>query len=166
MWKVYKIDDGRIIKAGFESDDQAKDWLERRNELSDDEYDVEEMDEEEIAEFAELEEEDDVPVSRLTKVVAEEDDDYVASDATDIDYGDDEEEEEEGDLDEDEEAEEAHRKADFCVAGAPAHAQEQPRRARAAGGEQAGGGRDGADPGGAADVPGRGPWARGSARVV
>ncbi len=105
MWKVYKIDDGRIIKAGFESDDQAKDWLERRTELSDDEYDVEEMDEEEIAEFAELEEDDDVPVSRLTKVVAEEDDDYVASDAADIDYGDDEEDEEEGDLDEDEEDE-------------------------------------------------------------
>ena len=109
MWKVYKIDDGRIIKAGFETDDQAKDWLERRNELADDEYDVEEMDEEEIAEFAELEDEDEVIFSRHTKVAVEEDDDYAGSDIGDIDYGEgdgDADSEEEGDFDDDDDEEE------------------------------------------------------------
>jgi len=114
VWKVYKIDDGRIIKAGFESDDQAKDWLERRIELSDDEYDVEEMDEEEIAEFAELEDEDDVlPVSRLTKVVAEDDDDYVATDAADIDYGDDDEEDDDSELEDDDDEEDDEDDEDY-----------------------------------------------------
>ena len=53
MWKVYNIQTGRIAKAGFESDDQAKDWLERRKDLADDEFDIDEMDEEEVEELLE-----------------------------------------------------------------------------------------------------------------
>ncbi len=53
MWKVYNIQTGRIIKAGFDSDDQAKDWLERRKDLVDDEFDIDEMDEEEEEEYLE-----------------------------------------------------------------------------------------------------------------
>ena len=101
MWKVYKIDDGRIVKAGFESDEQAKEWLERRIDLSDDEYDTEEMDEEEITEFAELEDEDEIVFSRHTKVPVEDDDDYAGAGASDIDYGD-EGAGEDGDLEDDE----------------------------------------------------------------
>src|SRR5262245_48527668 len=66
VWKVYNIQTGRIVKAGFDSDDQAKDWLERRKDLADDEYDIDEMDEEEEEEFLENEdgeEEDEAPAS-------------------------------------------------------------------------------------------------------
>lgn len=113
MWKVYRIDDGRIIKAGFESDDQAKDWLERRNDLADDEFDVEEMDEEEVAEFTESDEDDEAPaISRQSKLVVADDDeeDFPAADLGEIDYGDAETEtvdddDEKGDDDDDEEEE-------------------------------------------------------------
>ena len=52
MWKVYHIQSGRIVKAGFDSDDQAKEWLERRKDLAEDEHDIDEMDEEEEEENA------------------------------------------------------------------------------------------------------------------
>lgn len=55
VWKVYNIATGRIAKAGFDSEDQAKDWLERRKELADDEFDIDEMDDEEEEEFLENE---------------------------------------------------------------------------------------------------------------
>ena len=108
MWKVYKIDDGRIVKAGFDSDEQAKEWLERRNDLADDEYDVEEMDEEEIAEFSESEDDDEGVYSRhATKTVdSEDDDDFAGGDIGDIDYGDgDGDSDDDEDYDEDEEDE-------------------------------------------------------------
>ena len=30
MWKVYEIDSGRILMAGFEDEDQAKSWYDRK----------------------------------------------------------------------------------------------------------------------------------------
>lgn len=83
MWKVYHIQSGRLVKAGFDSDDQAKDWLERRKDLAEDEHDIDEMDEEEEEEFLESEGDDD-----------DEGGDYVAEDAEaedvrDISYPDD-----------------------------------------------------------------------------
>jgi len=59
VWKVYNIATGKIVKAGFESDDLAKEWLERRKDLPEDEYDIDEMDEEEEEEFLENESDDD-----------------------------------------------------------------------------------------------------------
>lgn len=113
MWKVYRIDDGRIVKAGFDSDEQAKDWLERRRDLAEDEYDVEEMDEEEIAEFTDSDDDEDEGVysRHATKVVvADDDEDFAGNDLGDIDYGDGEEsdddyEEDEGEEDDDDEDE-------------------------------------------------------------
>jgi len=64
MWKVYHIQTGKIVRAGFENDDDAKDWMERRRDLADDDYDIEEMDEEEEEEYLEnaSDEEDDYEV--------------------------------------------------------------------------------------------------------
>lgn len=114
MWKVYRIDDGRIVKAGFDSDDQAKDWLERRPDLAEDEYDVEEMDEEEIAEFTESEDDEDEGVysRHATKVGADDDDDFAGGDVTDIDYGDGDDDEDDADYDEDEEDEDEDEEDD------------------------------------------------------
>jgi hypothetical protein len=46
-WKVYNVHTGKIVKAGFEDEDSAKDWLEMRRDLPTEDYLVEEMDEEE-----------------------------------------------------------------------------------------------------------------------
>ena len=51
MWKIYHIPSGQIVKGGFDSEDQAKEWLERRRDLMEEDHDVEEMDEEEEEEY-------------------------------------------------------------------------------------------------------------------
>lgn len=104
MWKVYNIATGRIVKAGFESDDQAKDWLERRKDLADDEFDIDEMDEEEEEEYLESEDEEDEEVASSVEVDAEDDEglrDINYPDDDDI-GGDDEEDEEDDEEEEDE----------------------------------------------------------------
>ena len=53
MWKVYQISSGLRVKGGFANEGAAKDWMERRGELMDEDFDVEEMDEEEEEEFLE-----------------------------------------------------------------------------------------------------------------
>jgi hypothetical protein len=53
MWKVYHIQTGKLICAGFDDEDKAKDWLERRRDISDDDHETEEMDEEEELEYLE-----------------------------------------------------------------------------------------------------------------
>ncbi len=61
MWKVYHIQTGKIIRAGFNDEDDAKSWLERRRDISDADHETEEMDEEEELEYEESDhEEDDV----------------------------------------------------------------------------------------------------------
>ena len=59
LWKVYHIDTGKIIKAGFDNEDEAKDWLEARSEDLEDIYEVEAMDDDEVDEWNELQESDD-----------------------------------------------------------------------------------------------------------
>ncbi len=54
LWKVYHIDTGKIVRAGFESEDDAKEWLEARSDDLDDIYEIEEMDQDEIDEWQEL----------------------------------------------------------------------------------------------------------------
>ena len=74
LWKVYNIETGKVLKAGFESEDDAKDWLEERSENLADEYVVEEMDTDELEEWQEEkeDEEDDIPVPAFAEDVAEE----------------------------------------------------------------------------------------------
>ncbi len=58
LWKVYNIETGKILKAGFDNEDDAKDWLEERAEKLADEHVVEEMDADEIDEWNEANAED------------------------------------------------------------------------------------------------------------
>ena len=53
LWKVFNIETGKIIKAGFKSEDEAKEWLELKNELLQEDYDVEDMDSDEEEEWLE-----------------------------------------------------------------------------------------------------------------
>ena len=53
FWKVYHIQTGRILKAGFESEEEAKDWLEQKSEDLQENYEVEEMDPDEEEEWRE-----------------------------------------------------------------------------------------------------------------
>jgi hypothetical protein len=90
LWKVYNIETGKIMKAGFESEDDAKDWLEERFEDLADEYAAEEMDQDEEEDWREAndEEQEDVVAAPASE---EEDAAYVDDD--DDDYVDDDEEE-------------------------------------------------------------------------
>lgn len=105
MWKVYNIQTGRIIKAGFENDDQAKDWLERRKDLADDEFDVEEMDEEEEEEYLESEADDDEVVEETAEVVDAEDVREISYPEESLD-GDDDSDDDDKDADDDDDADE------------------------------------------------------------
>lgn len=51
MWKVYDIETGKVIKAGFETEDDAKEWLESKVDALTSDYEIEEMDEDEEAEY-------------------------------------------------------------------------------------------------------------------
>ena len=46
-WKVYHIDTGETLRGGFEDEDAAKDWLEARSSINEEDYMVEEMDDDE-----------------------------------------------------------------------------------------------------------------------
>ena len=56
LWKVFNIESGKIIKAGFKSEDEAKEWLELKNELLQEDYDIEDMDSDEEEEWLERQE--------------------------------------------------------------------------------------------------------------
>ena len=73
-WKVYNIHSGRIVKAGFDEEETAKDWLEIRRDLAPEDFLVEEMDDEEEEEWASREDDDDAVVG---EEVAESDPDFV-----------------------------------------------------------------------------------------
>lgn len=77
-WKVYNIHSGRIIKAGFDDEELAKDWMESRRDLSPEDYLVEEMDSEEEDLLNEDEDED---------LDVDSEDEEVEADDTDVDYG-------------------------------------------------------------------------------
>lgn len=65
-WKVYHVDTGKVVKAGFENEDEAKEWLEAREADLEDVYMIEEMDQDEYDEWSdaqekeEFEEEDEI----------------------------------------------------------------------------------------------------------
>ena len=53
MWKVYEIDSGNILKAGFEAEEEARDWLDEKADEIEGLYTVDEMDEDEEYEWQE-----------------------------------------------------------------------------------------------------------------
>jgi hypothetical protein len=53
LWKVFDIQTGKILRAGFESEDEAKDWLELKSDDLQENYEVEEMDPDEEEEWRE-----------------------------------------------------------------------------------------------------------------
>lgn len=109
-WKVYNVHTGRIVKAGFDDEETAKDWLELRKDLLTVDFLVEEMDEEEEEEYQEQEEEedeevedsfaddddddDDVPFGTHTEDEDDDDDSLDDDEDDDVDSEDEEEEEE------------------------------------------------------------------------
>lgn len=76
LWKVYNIETGKILKAGFDNEDDAKDWLEERADKLADEHVVEEMDTDEIEEWKEENEAEEVD----EKDEEPEDDDFLDDD--------------------------------------------------------------------------------------
>lgn len=113
VWKVYHIQTGRIVKAGFDSDEQAKDWLERRKDLPDDEHDTDEMDDEEEEDY--LENEADEEEEDEEAFEADDEDreiPFAASDlgvdAEDVDVDDDDAGDEEDEVDDDEDDDDDH----------------------------------------------------------
>ena len=53
MWKVYEIDSGEILKAGFEDEEEARDWLDEKADEIEGPCTVDEMDEDEEYEWQE-----------------------------------------------------------------------------------------------------------------
>lgn len=80
LWKVYHIDSGKTVRAGFTSEDDAKEWLEARSEDLDDVYEVDEMDQDEIDEWEESQDDADFD---------DEDDDEDIEDKNEVGFGDD-----------------------------------------------------------------------------
>jgi hypothetical protein len=89
LWKVYNIETGKIMKAGFEAEDDAKDWLEERFEDLADEYAVEEMDQDEEDDWREANDEEEAvvvaPAAEEEVEYADDDDDYVDEDDEEAD---------------------------------------------------------------------------------
>lgn len=52
MWKIYSISSGKILNAGFASEDAALAWMDRKN-IDDDDYVVDEMEDDEEDEWLE-----------------------------------------------------------------------------------------------------------------
>ncbi len=66
-WKIFNIETGDILKAGFDTEDDAKDWMEARSETIEvEDFDVEEMDEDE----------EEMLAAQSEEVEEEEEDDY------------------------------------------------------------------------------------------
>lgn len=53
LWKVFAVDTGKIVKAGFRSQDEAEEWLEQKSDYLSDEYEVDEMDSDEEEDWLE-----------------------------------------------------------------------------------------------------------------
>lgn len=91
LWKVYHVDTGKVLKAGFQDEDEAKDWLDSRRGLDAADYVVEEMDndeeEEYIAKNQNEDDEDDDDREDEPSDDEEEDDEVVATDEVEDDFG-------------------------------------------------------------------------------
>ncbi len=86
LWKVYNIETGKILKAGFDNEDDAKDWLEERAEKLADEHVVDEMDADEIDEWKEENEDEEVDAKvKEDEEELDDDEDEEESDETSLD---------------------------------------------------------------------------------
>ena len=116
LWKVYNIDTGKSLKAGFDDEEAAKEWLEARHGLVHEDFLVEEMEIEEEEEWLEKnsDDEDAEPITETPEesivdpvlVAVEVDDDYLDPDEGIVSEVFDEDEEEEEDDAEDEDDDE------------------------------------------------------------
>ena len=88
LWKVYNIETGKILKAGFDSEDDAKDWLEERadkladeidewKEANEDEEEEAQEEEEEEDEYVDDDAEDDSDETSLDELYEDDDDDDI-----------------------------------------------------------------------------------------
>ena len=92
LWKVYNADTGRVMKAGFDDEDGAKEWAEARFGLEVDQFIIEEMDPDEEEEYLEALAEAEKDEDEEDEVATEEDtdeDDTAEDAADDFAYGDD-----------------------------------------------------------------------------
>ena len=78
MWKIILIESDSAIKQGFESEDDAMEWLDRSRNISDEDCRIEEMSEEEEEEFLDhVGEDEDIEesIEKFKNGTANEDDD-------------------------------------------------------------------------------------------
>jgi arsenate reductase-like glutaredoxin family protein len=76
-WKIYNIESGITLRAGFDSEDDAKEWMENRSETYEiEDYEIEEMDDDEEEEM--LKADSDEVVSEIVEdpFTEEADDDF------------------------------------------------------------------------------------------
>jgi len=74
IWKVYNIQSGQSLKAGFSSEDDSKEWLEKHRAGREDNYLCEEMDDDEEQEWLEAQKnnEDDDEVEQAAEEIEDE----------------------------------------------------------------------------------------------
>ena len=53
LWKIYHLETGKILTAGFADEENAKEWLEEREDYAQEDFIVEEMDSDEEQEWLE-----------------------------------------------------------------------------------------------------------------
>ena len=56
VWKIYHIQSGSLVRAGFESEEDAREWLDENSSAENSAFEVEEMDEDEWQEYLETKE--------------------------------------------------------------------------------------------------------------
>ena len=78
VWKIYHIQTGKVVRAGFETDDEAQEWLDERAQIESNHFEIEEMDEDEWIEYKEMVEkleleegEDSIPESLAPSLLSE-----------------------------------------------------------------------------------------------
>jgi hypothetical protein len=78
-WKVFNIESGLLVKAGFETEDDAREWFEMKmdDSMALDMFDIGEMDEDEEAAYSEQQEDDEITDGsddQFTKIASYEED--------------------------------------------------------------------------------------------
>ena len=92
LWKIYHLETGKILTAGFSDEENAKEWLEEREDYAQEEFIVEEMDSDEEQEWLEAhpdgvdEEDDEVAVESSFDEETEYSDGFFESGELDSEY--------------------------------------------------------------------------------
>ncbi len=113
MWKVFNIQSGKVTKLGFQTEEAGRAWLDRHRDGRQDNYDLEEMDPDELAEWdarkneneealepvdleADVEDDEDEAYERKRYSYSTEDDDAQAIDPDELDGFSSDEDDDEG----------------------------------------------------------------------